>query len=193
MQPLFRRVLLRTLRGTSNRVFHKSRTHVERFHILGKRVKRPVARSITYRNSFKVSRIGNRTSGEGFTRRENERRERFTHREMHVTRWENERRERGLRVRKRTSGEGFMRRKTNVGEGFTRRDRCVPRIVSFSATIAKAPTALDHYIMYSTRSTMCLWQLQMLLVGVNRYYNVIILESDFFVSHHKDAGQNDII
>ena len=71
-------------------VFHKSRTHVGRFHMLGKRVERPVA--ITYRNSFKsftrrkshVGRgfhaSGKRTSGKvhalGNVRRENERQER---------------------------------------------------------------------------------------------------------------------
>ena len=53
----------------------------------------------------------------------------------------NARRERGSRVGKRTSGQDELRErgsyvgKRTSGEGFTRRGQCVPRIVSFSATI----------------------------------------------------------
>ena len=69
-------------------VFHKSRTHVGRFHMLGKRVERPVA--ITYRNSFKS----------------------FTRRKSHVGKGSRI----GKRASgKRTSGEGLTSQKTYVG------------------------------------------------------------------------------
>ena len=73
------------------------------------------------------------TSGEGFTRRK-------THVGIGVH-------ASGIASGKRASGEVFMRRKAYVGARyasenerreryvFTRRGRCVPRIVSFSATI----------------------------------------------------------
>ena len=120
------------------RVFHQSRTHVGRLHMLGKRIERPVARSSTYRNRFKrfthrkwhvgrgIHASGKRTSGKvhasgnacrgKFTRRENERRG-------------------GV-----YELENVRRGKMNVGRGVhasenERRGRCVPRIVSFSATI----------------------------------------------------------
>ena len=96
-----------------------SRTHVGRFHMLGKRVERSVA--ITYQNSFKVSPIGNRTSGEGFTRRENERRERFTHRETPVGKTNVGR---GV-----YESENVYRGKMNIGRGVhawenERREKC---------------------------------------------------------------------
>ena len=79
------------------------------------------------------SYVGNRSSGEGFTHRVNERRERGS-RIGERTSEQDEHRERGSCVGKRMSGEGF-----------TRRGQCVPRIVSFSATI------LYHTMGYSSK------------------------------------------
>ena len=136
MQPLFLKECLYTPWHIG--VFHKSRKHVGKFHMLGKRVERPVA--ITYRNSFK-----------SFTRRKSHvgrgvhASEKRTSGKVHASgnaRRENERRERGLRVGKRMSGQDERRErgscvgKRTSGEVFTHRGRCVPQIVSFWATIA---------------------------------------------------------